>query len=69
VRKLGKMLNELIGDAVAAGFKLAPFIGVVCPGVINADGSIERVRRIVPATGKAASLTCPQRWSSYPRDQ
>jgi ROK family len=48
VRKLVKMLNELIGDAEAEAFKLAPFIGVACPGVINADGSIEKGAQNLP---------------------
>ena len=36
------MLKDLITAADAKGLKLAPFIGIACPGVINEDGSIEK---------------------------
>jgi hypothetical protein len=45
VKKLAGMLKGLLKDAEAEGLKLAPFIGVSCPGAIDADGSIEKVRR------------------------
>jgi predicted NBD/HSP70 family sugar kinase len=41
VKRLVKMLKELIASAESEGLKLAPFIGIACPGVIDADGSIE----------------------------
>src|ERR1700704_18126 len=37
-----KRLQVLIEAADAEGLKLAPFIGISCPGVINEDGSIEK---------------------------
>src|SRR3954449_5544467 len=40
VKRLTKMLKGLITEAEKEGYKLAPFIGIACPGVINADGSI-----------------------------
>src|SRR5215831_2662443 len=42
VKRLVKMLKDLITKAEAEGFRLAPFIGVACPGVIDSDGSIEK---------------------------
>ena len=48
VRRLGQMLRGLIARAAEAGLSLAPFIGVGCPGVIAADGSIERCGRNLP---------------------
>src|SRR5881398_3191541 len=42
VKRLVKMLKSLIEQADDEGFKLAPFIGIACPGVIDADGSIEK---------------------------
>ena len=42
VKRLTKMLKGLITEADNEGFKLAPFIGIACPGVINEDGSIEK---------------------------
>src|SRR5215471_2546861 len=37
VQRLVKMLKGLISEAQAEGLKLAPFIGIACPGVINDD--------------------------------
>ena len=42
VKRLVKMLKDLIAKGEEEGFKLAPFIGVACPGVIKGDGSIEK---------------------------
>ena len=42
VKRLVKMLKGLIAAAETKGLKLAPFIGISCPGVINEDGSIEK---------------------------
>src|SRR5438445_11901884 len=42
VNRLVKMLKELIALAESEDLKLAPFIGIACPGVINADGSIQK---------------------------
>ena len=39
------MLKDLISLGVKKqGIKLAPFIGISCPGVIEEDGSIEKRR-------------------------
>jgi hypothetical protein len=59
VRKLVKMLKELIGDAEAEGFKLAPFIGVACPGMINADGSIEKGAQNLPGNWESSKFNLP----------
>src|SRR5215831_1525094 len=48
VKRLVKMLKALIADAEQNGLKLAPFIGVACPGVINEDGSIEKGAQNLP---------------------
>src|SRR4029079_7480227 len=42
VKRLVKMLKDLIAASEAEGNKLAPFIGIACPRVINADRSIEK---------------------------
>src|ERR1700686_514399 len=42
VKPLVKMLKELIAAADDEGLKLAPFIGIACPGLINEEGSIEK---------------------------
>ncbi len=48
VKRLVKMLKDLIAEADAEGLKLAPFIGIACPGVIN-DGRLDREGRAEPA--------------------
>ncbi|GAA0005963.1 hypothetical protein BRDID11002_59670 [Bradyrhizobium diazoefficiens] len=58
VKRLTKMLKGLIAEAETEGFKLAPFIGIACPGVIDADGSIEKGAQNLRAIGRAASSTC-----------
>lgn len=48
VKELVKMLKGQIKKAGEEGFKLAPFIGVGCPGIIAADGSITRGGQNLP---------------------
>ncbi|OWW00151.1 glucokinase [Rhizobium sp. R72] len=48
VAKLTDMLGKLIDKAVKENFSLAPLIGVACPGVIEADGSIARGAQNLP---------------------
>jgi hypothetical protein len=57
VVQLGNMLKGLISAAERKRLKLAPFIGIGCPGVIEEDGSIDRGAQNRPATGKAANST------------
>lgn len=48
VEKLAAMLQDLIDKAEKANLKLAPIIGIACPGIIKADGSIERGGQNLP---------------------
>jgi hypothetical protein len=48
VRRLADMLKDLIGKAQKADIKLAPFIGIGCPGLITKDGAIERGAQNLP---------------------
>jgi predicted NBD/HSP70 family sugar kinase len=59
VKKLVKMLKELIGEAEAEGLKLAPFIGVSCPGAIDADGSIEKGAQNLPGNWESSRFNLP----------
>jgi len=59
VKRLVKMLQGLIEDAEAEGFKLAPFIGIACPGVINADGSIEKGAQNLPGNWESSKFNLP----------
>jgi len=59
VKKLAKMLKDLIAAAAEEGIKLAPFIGVSCPGVINADGSIEKGAQNLPGNWESSRFHLP----------
>src|SRR5947208_8838847 len=59
VKGLTKMLKGLITEAEAEGFKLAPFIGIACPGVIDEDGSIEKGAQNLPGNWKSSKFNLP----------
>ena len=59
VKRLVKMLKDLITAAEAEGLKLAPFIGIACPGVINADGSIEKGAQNLPGNWESSKFNLP----------
>jgi hypothetical protein len=59
VKRLVKMLEGLIKDADAEGIKLAPFIGIACPGVIDADGSIEKGAQNLPGNWESSKFNLP----------
>ncbi|MGX1318505.1 putative NBD/HSP70 family sugar kinase [Bradyrhizobium sp. USDA 377] len=59
VKRLIKMLKGLIAEAETDGFKLAPFIGIACPGVINADGSIEKGAQNLPGNWESSKFNLP----------
>jgi predicted NBD/HSP70 family sugar kinase len=59
VKRLVKMLKGLIAEADAEGLKLAPFIGIACPGVINEDGSIAKGAQNLPGNWESAKFNLP----------
>jgi predicted NBD/HSP70 family sugar kinase len=59
VKRLVKMLKELIAAAEEEKFKLAPFIGIACPGVIGEDGSIEKGAQNLPGNWEASNFNLP----------
>jgi hypothetical protein len=59
VKRLVKMLKGLISAADAEGLKLAPFIGIACPGVINEDGSIEKGAQNLPGNWESSKFNLP----------
>jgi hypothetical protein len=59
VKRLVKMLKDLIAAADAEGLKLAPFIGIACPGVINEDGSIEKGAQNLPGNWESSKFNLP----------
>ena len=58
VERLGDMLRDLIRRAEKKGHKLAPFIGIGCPGIIESDGSIKRGGQNLPGNWRAVASTC-----------
>ena len=59
VKRLVKMLKGLIEKADAEGLRLAPFIGIACPGVINEDGSIEKGAQNLPGNWESSKFNLP----------
>lgn len=59
VKRLVKMLKDLIAKAENEGFKLAPFIGIACPGVIESDGSIAKGAQNLPGNWESSKFNLP----------
>jgi predicted NBD/HSP70 family sugar kinase len=59
VKRLVKMLKDLIAAADKEGFKLAPFIGISCPGVINENGTIEKGAQNLPGNWESSKFNLP----------
>jgi predicted NBD/HSP70 family sugar kinase len=53
------MLKGLIGAASKKRLKLAPFIGIGCPGVIEEDGSIDRGAQNLPGNWESSKFNLP----------
>jgi hypothetical protein len=60
VERLIAMLEEMIGRAAKKKLKLAPFIGIGCPGLIEEDGSIERGGQNLPGNWESSRFNVPQ---------
>ncbi len=54
VHRMADMLGRQIKQAEKLKLKLAPLIGVGCPGLINADGSIEKGGQNLPGNWESA---------------
>jgi len=61
VERLVGMLRSQIKRADKQGLRLAPFIGIGCPGLIREDGSIEKGGQNLPGDWEHASFNLPQR--------
>jgi predicted NBD/HSP70 family sugar kinase len=59
VKRLIGMLESLIAAAGKDKIKLAPFIGIGCPGIINADGSIDRGSQNLPGNWSSNKFHLP----------
>ncbi len=59
VERLVEMLQDLIARSEKEKIKLAPFIGIGCPGIILPDGSIERGAQNLPGNWESAKFNLP----------
>lgn len=59
VKRLVKMLKDLITAAEKENLKLAPFIGIACPGVIKEDGGIEKGAQNLPGNWESNKFNLP----------
>jgi predicted NBD/HSP70 family sugar kinase len=61
VARLVKMLDGLTSWAKKNDLKLAPFVGIACPGIIAADGHIERGGQNLPGNWESSRFNLPRR--------
>jgi hypothetical protein len=59
VEGLADMLKSLIRGAEKEKIKLAPFVGIGCPGKIDEDGRIERGAQNLPGNWESKSFRLP----------
>lgn len=59
VARLCGMLSELAGRAEKDDVKLAPFVGIGCPGLIAANGTITRGGQNLPGNWEARDFSLP----------
>jgi hypothetical protein len=59
VEALADMIKGLIAAAGKQGLRLAPFIGIGCPGIIEADGSIARGAQNLPGNWESSRFNLP----------
>jgi hypothetical protein len=59
ITQLGTMLKGLSGAAQKKKLKLAPFIGIGCPGFIEEDGSIDRGAQNLPGNWESSKFNLP----------
>jgi len=53
------MIDGLIAKAKKESIKLAPFIGIGCPGIITKDGAIDRGAQNLPGNWESSKFHLP----------
>ena len=61
IDELTGMLKDLMKRATKEGYKLAPFIGIACPGKIEEDGSIAKGAQNLPGNWESSRFNLPAR--------
>jgi predicted NBD/HSP70 family sugar kinase len=59
VEGLRGMLSALVKESKSEGLRLAPVIGIGCPGLIEEDGSISRGAQNLPGNWQSSSFNLP----------
>jgi predicted NBD/HSP70 family sugar kinase len=59
VDHLAEMFRSLLSEAKTKRLRLAPLIGIGCPGIIREDGSIERGAHNLPGHWESAHFNLP----------
>ncbi len=54
IARLGEMLKDQIKQAKKDGLRVAPFIGIGCPGMIEPDGTIDRGAQNLPGNWESS---------------
>jgi hypothetical protein len=60
IERLGEMLRRLAARSTKADLKLAPFVGIGCPGIIRENGAIERGGQNLPGNWESSRFNLPQ---------
>ena len=60
VERIAAMMTSLIGEAVVEKVKLAPFVGIACPGIIDEQGVILRGGQNLPGNWEGEDFNLPQ---------
>lgn len=61
VASLVEMIAGIVRKAEKAERKLAPFIGIGCPGIVEADGGIDRGTQNLPGNWASSRFNLPER--------
>jgi predicted NBD/HSP70 family sugar kinase len=59
VEQLIEMIEGLIARAGKEGLRLAPFIGIGCPGIIDPEGTIDRGAQNLPGNWESSRFNLP----------
>jgi predicted NBD/HSP70 family sugar kinase len=59
IKTLADMLEGLIVKSKKEGFKLAPFVGIGCPGIITKEGAIDRGAQNLPGNWESSKFHLP----------
>jgi hypothetical protein len=60
IERLVGMATDLVRKANKAKLRLAPFIGVACPGIIREDGAISRGGQNLPGNWESSRFNLPK---------